>query len=403
MITKILYLSPTRNKHAGGERHLVNLAEAVQQSGFEVTIGCVQGSGLEKALRSTHIKVRLIGSLTSGSSIGSIRKVCKEERPDIVHSIGYATMDKGRIGARLGGAKIIISTIQYEPDQITKYKKNIIWKLDQLINNLIDKYSARYARKIVAVSDSIGKKLISYGYPKDKIAVIPNSLSPEFTERLAKNGKDLPLPDGPLIGLISRLEEVKGVEFFLEALKVLRKRNVNYFAFVIGDGPLKKELEEFAKKNKLSDRINFTGWLDVADSIAMLSRMDVFVLPSLSEGLNTTLLEALYLLRPVVATDVGGNPEIIKNGKTGLIVPPKDPDAIADAIIIVSFLGILFCDLADAGRKLVLEKYTMDQMIGRNLILYKELLDSKGNKREQRAESRKQRLAKTRKRVRSKE
>ncbi len=403
MITKILYLSPTRNKHAGGERHLVNLAEAVQQSGFEVTIGCVQGSGLEKALRSTHIKVRLIGSLTSGSSIGSIRKVCKEERPDIVHSIGYATMDKGRIGARLGGAKIIISTIQYEPDQITKYKKNIIWKLDQLINNLIDKYSARYARKIVAVSDSIGKKLISYGYPKDKIAVIPNSLSPEFTERLAKNGKDLPLPDGPLIGLISRLEEVKGVQYFLDALKVLSEQNINYFAFVIGDGPLRKDLEEQAKKNRLNDQINFTGWLDVADSIAMLSRMDIFVVPSLSEGLNTTLLEALYLSRPVVATDVGGNPEIVKNGKTGLIVPPKDPDAIADAITTLLDDDLSSEQMADAGRKLVLEKYTMDQMIGRNLILYKELLDSKGGKREQRAESRKQRLAKTRNRVRSKE
>lgn len=374
MSPKVLYLSSNRETFSEYDRHLVSLSEGALQSGYEVVVACVSGSGLERALRASHIGTVPLKLLSPPSSLNEIRMMLRREKPDILHTIGFFINNAGRIAGLLAGVPIIVSTVHSEPDSTTQFREGTVWHFNQKVRNGFDRFTARAAKKIITVSESINKKYVGLGFPPDKLVTIPNSISPEFTDRLAGKGPSFEMPEGTLIGCIGRLEEVKGIRYLIDACRILRDQGVEFRAMIIGEGPLKKDLTDYVKKNRLRDEFIFTGWLDVADSISVLARLDVYVLPSLSEGLNTSLLEALVLERPVVSTDVGGSPEVIKNGETGILVPPKNPQAMAQAITTMLEDRLTGEAMGAAGRKLVLEKYTLDQMIGRTLNLYGELL-----------------------------
>lgn len=378
---KIFYLKGDKNVNpSAGERHLVALAEAAQQSGYDVVVGCIAGSGLERVLRVTGIIVRPVDLRGFIGSILEIRRLCRDERPDILHTTGFWTNNVGRLGGRLARVPIILSTVHCEPDSTIQFKEGFIRRLSRRLRNGLDRFTARFARLIIVVSGNIQKKLIAMRIPSKKIVVIPNAVSPELTERLAGAEPAVDLPSAKLIGCIGRLEPVKGVNYLIDACAFLEREGLDFSAVIVGDGPMANELEADAKRAAVSNKIIFTGRLDVADALSVLARLDVYVLPSLSEGLNTTLLEALVLERPVVATAVGGNPEVIVDGQTGLLVPPKDPKALARAISALLDDQLLGEQMAARGRKLVLEKYSIDQMIGRTLGLYHELLSGKRRK-----------------------
>jgi glycosyltransferase involved in cell wall biosynthesis len=144
---------------------------------------------------------------------------------------------------------------------------------------------------------------------------------------------------------------------------------------IAGAGPLRAELEANADALGVRDRVLFLG--SRADTIELMAAFDVFVLPSVVEGMSNALLEAMAVGRPVVVTDVGGNPEVVVDGETGLVVPPADPDQLAASIVKLLEAPELAAEMGAAGRRRVLEHYQIDVMTRRIEELYEELLAAK--------------------------
>lgn len=144
---------------------------------------------------------------------------------------------------------------------------------------------------------------------------------------------------------------------------------------VVGDGPLRRPLEEKARALRLNGAVRFLGAVPNASSL--LPGFDIFVLSSLWEGMSNSLLEAMAAGKPVVATDVGGGSEVVLEGKTGFLVPPKDPEALADAVLRLLAAPDLARNLGVAGRVRVESKFTLEIMVARLEELYDSLLTSR--------------------------
>lgn len=372
---RILYLNNFAGPGlGGGERHLLALAEGARAAGYGVVVGCVAGGGLEKELKAAGLETRPAKFSTNIlSAVGEARRLCRLKKPDILHTTGFWTNNVGRLAGRLEEVPVIISDIQCEPDSSVKFSFGLAAKTGQLLRNILDNFTSRFAHKIITVSEQIADKLIKRGVPAGKVIIIHNAFSPDPVLKAAPGRPVTVLPEGVTVGVVGRLEKVKGIGYLLKAIRLLLDGGLSISLVIVGDGPQKNNLEWQVAEMELTERVIFTGWLDYAETIKVMSRLDVYALPSLSEGLNTTLLEALALERPVVATDVGGNPEIIINNETGLLVPPKDPAALAKAIEKILDDPLLGEQLAANGRQLVLEKYTSDKMISRTLDLYRRL------------------------------
>ncbi|MCX6623976.1 MAG: glycosyltransferase [Acidobacteria bacterium] len=176
--------------------------------------------------------------------------------------------------------------------------------------------------------------------------------------------------------MFSRLNRMKGVKYFLDAAIVLAGKYPDLRFLVAGDGGSKQELEEHACRLGLGQRIVFTGFRsDVPD---LLSEATISVLPSLSEGTSNTLLESMAAGIPVIATSVGGNLEVIEDGVSGLLVPPRDSAALAAATCRLLEDEGLASRLGQAGKQRVSELYSLSGLIHKTEHLYQRLIEVKG-------------------------
>jgi len=241
----------------------------------------------------------------------------------------------------------------------------------------------------VVNAEAIKQRLVADGYPQERMTIIPNGIHPS---RFAGNGssgrfrQELGLPPHtPLVAVLSRLNPMKGVEYFLEAAMIVGRRFPDARFLIVGDGrtmvdgqvvdsPYTKELERYAVQLGLGERAVFTGpRLDVQEILAEIA---VSVLPSLSEGLSNTLLESMAAGVPVVATNVGGNPEVVEQGETGFLVPPRDAAALARAICLLIENRELALRFGQAGRQRVAQHFSLEKMVHDTERLYLELLQT---------------------------
>lgn len=223
---------------------------------------------------------------------------------------------------------------------------------------------------VVAISEAVESFLTSYfDVPKNKIRRIYNSVNLDKFKRLRK-------PDvewGPVVGSVGRLTKIKGHIFILEAVNLLKKQGLEIpKIFLVGGGAEEEVLKNFIEINKLKNVV-ITG--EVSDISGYLKEMDVFILPSISEGLGIVLIEALAAGKLIIASDVGGVGEIVEDGKTGILVPPANPDALADKL-----KGVLLrkeewlsfrrnaVELADRG---ILKKFDFQEMVSAYEEVYK--------------------------------
>jgi len=177
----------------------------------------------------------------------------------------------------------------------------------------------------------------------------------------------------PLVAVFARLNELKGIEYFLRAVAGLIERFDNVRFLIVGDGASRVKLEKYAGQLGLNKHVLFLGFrLDVP---ILLSEISVSVLPTLSEGLSNSLLEAMAASVPVVATSVGGNPEVIQAGITGLLVPPRDAEALARAIGQFLEEPSLRTKFGLAGRERVRKEFALEQMTRATGSLYEELIE----------------------------
>jgi glycosyltransferase involved in cell wall biosynthesis len=178
-------------------------------------------------------------------------------------------------------------------------------------------------------------------------------------------------PETPAVGVVGHLSPIKGHADFLQAAAQVAAADPRVRFFLVGDGPLRPSLEALAGALGMADRVVFTGARK--DAARLLAMLDIFVLPSHAEGMSNALLEAMAMGLPVVATAVGGNPDVVRDGVTGLLVPPRQPRALAGALAELLADPAAATALGAQARCRVRQELTLERMLSRYEQLYRDL------------------------------
>ncbi|MCB9059526.1 MAG: glycosyltransferase [Calditrichae bacterium] len=286
----------------------------------------------------------------------------KHEKIDTIHVHGFKENFLAGIAARLAGIKNIIRT-HHGIGMVGVHR----------INNYIEKINEKFlTRHLIAVSENLKQYLIENGFKTNKISVIHNGIAPanENFESAHRIKKDFNIPDGFfVICAIGRLVRVKGYNYLLEAFREILNSVPECCLIFVGEGPLQKELEAQSKSLNISEKVIFTGFQKNVDDY--LNTLDILVLPSLHEGIPMVLLEAMRLGKMVVASRVGGIPELINDTENGFLVQPKKPEEIAKTC-----LGLV--DDQEKKQKIynnakhtILNKFSLSMTIEKTASLYR--------------------------------
>jgi glycosyltransferase involved in cell wall biosynthesis len=285
----------------------------------------------------------------------------KEWNPHVVHTHRYKENCLGGLAAARAGIPVIINTVHGIQEALAGWG-NMKWRFYSLLAGQVTK---RVASGLIGVSLEIAS-LLRRQFPKLEVVYIPNGIRCD-----AVNG--LPEPDAArkaagieaqafVVGSVGRLTPVKGLEYLLHAaaLMVHERAIPSLQVVVVGMGPSRRTLEELAQRLNIGDRVRFLG--ERHDVPHLLRLFDIFVLPSLHEGIPMALLEALAAGCSVVASGVGGILEVVREGKDGLLVPPRNPRAIADAIQALYASRTLRTRLQQAGPERVAMEFSAERM-----------------------------------------
>lgn len=233
---------------------------------------------------------------------------------------------------------------------------------------------------VVAVSEAVKKDIISkFNLAPEKIKVIHNGINLDrFSEIMSGSDKEkikesLGLGGKRIILNVSRLSFIKGHTYLVKVARIIIQNYADVDCVIIGEGEAETSLKEEIKGLGIERRIRLLR--SVGDRFEFLSIADVFVLPSLQEGLGLSILEAMAAGIPVVATDIGGIPEIIRNGENGILVPPRDIPALSKAVCRVLEDDALRDRLVQNGRRTVEERFSLDRMVNQTEEFYRRIID----------------------------
>lgn len=376
MKAKILYVIDNL-EFGGGERVFLQLAEALKDR-YVILFACQPGGLVDERLRQLGVRLRPVDfhRKVSFSRIARLFLIIREEGIHLVHSMGARADFSARLAARLARVPVIVSTIAMfvEGYDVHPFKRALYGAAIRLSERLCDGF--------IAVSDAVRKVLVKgHRIPEEKVVTVYNSgvelnaFRPDGQDGLELR-RELGLdPEAPVIGTVGRLVYQKAHNVFLEAASRVVQTIPDAQFLIVGEGPLRPHLEQTAKELGLQ-RCHFTGFR--ADIPRLLQLMDIFALSSILEGFPVALLEALAAARPTVATNIDGVTEVIRHGTTGLLVPPGDPAALAEAIILLLKDQGLARQLGEAGRKLVEEQFAMSRIVEKVDRFYTTLLRKKG-------------------------
>jgi glycosyltransferase involved in cell wall biosynthesis len=356
----------------GTERQVANLALGIHASRFDLHLACLRNRGeLLQELEQLRVPrpVFDIGRLyTPGTLWQAIRLVRYIHRHliQIVHTYGFYPNVFAVPAARIAGASIVVASIRDRGDILTPMQR---W---------IQKLVCRLADCVLVNAEAIREALIGQGYRPGNIVVIRNGVAasrPGTRENGAALRLELGVPaSAPLVFVFSRLNTMKGLEYFIEAAALVAGKVSEARFLIVGDGGRRTELEAHARRLGLENRVIFTGFR--TDVPELLSEAAVSVLPSLSEGLSNSLLESMAAGVPVIAANIGGNPEIIEHDVSGLLVPVRDSAALAAAMGRLLDDPLLAARFGEAGRQRVAEVFSMERSLGEVESLYERLVEA---------------------------
>lgn len=317
---------------------------------------------------------REISLLDDLKAFVSLVRLIREERPQIVDTHTAKAGLLGRTAAFVCGVPVIIHTFHghvFEGYFSPLESRVFIW---------LERLAGLMSSAIVTISEGLRDDLIAYRIaPASKIRAIPLGLDVEplasGPRRQGALRRELAIrPDAPLIGIVGRLVPIKNHELFLAAAQVVAESTPQAHFVVVGDGERRAELERLAVSLGLQSHVHFTGWR--RDLATIYSDLDLLALTSRNEGTPMSLIEAMAAGVPVVATAVGGVPDVLRGGELGVLVPSGDPAALVEAM-----LAALRGDSENRtvrARQWVLAQYGADRLISDTRKLYDELLAAKG-------------------------
>jgi len=343
---------------AGGQLVALALARAARDAGHAVSFVSPTDGPFLARVRDEGFGARVVplrGALDAGALVRLARGF-RVEGADVVHTHGHFAVNVlGRVAARLAGARVL-SHMHIE----NAFRQGRGRSLQVALDNA----SARLCFALVAVSEATRDSLLRQGYPASRVVTIHNGIEP------AEPAEPVRLAEGPTILEVARLAEVKGQRTLLEALPELEAAAVLVGEDLERSGEYRRELEELGHRLGVAERVVFAGRRD--DVPGLLAGCDVVCLPSTAEGLPLVLLEAMGQGKPIVASAVGGVPELVLDGETGVLVPPGDARALAAALHRVLDEPELARRLGEAGRRRVAERFAAAAAAARILSLYEE-------------------------------
>jgi glycosyltransferase involved in cell wall biosynthesis len=319
------------NLNRGGlERVVIDLALAQKAAGHDCRVVCLYEEGLLAGeLRAHGIAVDACGK-TAGFDVRALRRMrglFRTHGTEVLHSHNIIAHAYAALASRGLGVRRFLNTRHGRGVAPPGRMRLALYSI-----------AMRWTDRVVAVCEAAKKNLDEHDrVPVAKLAVVPNGIHVErFTAASPVAHRTLADLIGvdaatPVIGFVGRLNWAKDLPTLIRAFAILRQRGVDAALALIGDGSLRAELERLAADEGAADRIVFLG--DRSDVRALLPGLDVFAMSSVSEGYSIALLEASASALPIVATDVGGNAEIVSDGVTGRIVQPGDPASFADALV----------------------------------------------------------------------
>ena len=364
----------------GSERQFAALAQSLDPDRFPLSLGCIQTKGPLRELFGDVPRFRLGGSVYGWKSWHSrwhLARHLRSNKIEIAHAFDFYTNLTLVPAARAARVPAIIASQRQLGDLLSSTQSRVQRLVFAMCN------------VIVCNSRAAADKLVRDGVPAAKIHVIGNALAPES---FADTSPLMPRPPGVLrVGMIGRMNaRYKNHHGFLSAAAALLRSFPQTEFLLAGDGPLRGELEGECARLGISSQVKFLG--DRRDIPAVLASLDVVVSPSDSESLSNVILEAMAAGLPVVATSVGGNPELVAADR-GVLVPPRDIDALVAATARLLQSGELRAELGENARRFVRANFSAQSVTAQYEDLYTALLTGRSTRSAAKAPCRRLRVA----------
>ncbi len=371
---RILHLRKSEGFY-GAEKIIISLSEGSRDS-YVAVVGCLYD--LRHPVLDLIVEAQQKGIVTETiicksrfdlKALVRIISLIRKRKINIIHSHGFKADIYGWLAARWTRTPIIA----------TKHGWTSANSLVRLWEGL-DMLFLKFFDQIVAVSEDVKHKLIKR-VPEQRVKVIPNGVDVKSSksQKIISLRTELGLEKtNQVVGIVGRLSVEKGHKFFLEAAKQIVEEIPSVQFLIVGEGPLRSKLEEYTRLLNLNKNVFFTGYREDIEKIYHL--MDVLVSSSLREGLPLTLLEAMAIGRPVVATSVGEVSNLIQHKRNGFLVFPENPDSIARYVIELLKNRELRIKIGKEARKTIQEKYSSKKMVEAYTTLYRTFLLRNSNK-----------------------
>ncbi len=352
----------------GAEKVIINDCLFLLNKGYKIMIVIIRPKGefpfLAKARKMGipcwHLASNYKFDITA---IFKLKNIIKEQKCDLVHSNGYKSDVISILACRLAKIPVVTTVHGWTSDN---FKVRIYERMQALCWRFFD--------KVICVCDFYRKKAQSLGVPAHNLKVIYNGIIiKNYTQE-----QSLLRMSSLRVGIIGRLSNEKGHGYFLEAAAEVLKTNPMVSFVIIGDGPERENIEKFIAKLKIKKNIILLGYIENIEKI--YEDLDLVVISSLREGLPIVLLEAMQYGKPVIATKVGGIPEVIRDRKDGILVEPRSSSAITNALIELIKDENLRIEFSANAKKRIIEEFSCQRRIEEIEELYSQVIAKERNK-----------------------
>lgn len=371
--TRIAYVIKSMEV-GGSQTHLTQVLRLLDRNRFEPFLYCLTGEGaLLDAARALGVPIHAPAERTSFKGLGLIGRVAaltralRRDRISIAHNYLLRANLVGSISARLARVPVVLGS-----KRGCHRRRGFELVSAKIGNALADcvMVNAEAVRDFVHGNE---------GCPREKMVVIPSGVDTDRFRPLpsAHFKARLGLPeDHVVVGVITRMRVRKGVEEFIRAIGQVRETRPEVHGVIVGEVSLDDTLQELMRSLRLEQHLSLLGRR--SDMPEVLSAFDMFVLSSHDEGMSNAILEAMAMEKAVVATDVGGTCEVVRHGHSGLLVPPKDPQALAVAISEVLAHPARAHEMGRLGRRIVEDGFSAHSMVRQMEQLYVDLAAARG-------------------------
>jgi glycosyltransferase involved in cell wall biosynthesis len=346
----------------GGQDQLLTLLKGLHRRGHRIHLICVPNTLLESRARGSGIAVyplRIrseVGLVSFFRLLFAIRRI----RPEILAFNTPKPILLGTLASRFSSVRtrIIFRRVNFPLRKGIFTLVKYTWGIDC----------------VIAISESIRQQMKIGGVPSSKIRTIYEGID---LSTAARHNRAETHPKPAVVGTVAHLSPEKGLKYLIEAASLIPEVQKRLRFVIVGDGECLKELEQMAESKGLSDIFEFAGFH--SDTFQYMKSFDIFVLPSLSEGLSSAILEAMASSLPIVATKVGGIPELVTDGENGLLVAPADPEALAVAIQRLAENPEESIRMGLRGRERMENQFTLERKITDTEKLCSQLVEQSGH------------------------